>query len=145
MEIDVLKIRALAHRLLEAAETHGRRIVVAADPTGMGRLGYCLDGGAWMTPGEAAAALGIEAFPKAKPRKLTARQTEKLIAHEVERIYGSHCRGQIRVLDMPKVFAAGSQAFWAAARAQASFDVEAARPVALAAMVAAFEELRCRE
>jgi hypothetical protein len=84
-----------------------------------------------------------------KPRKLTVRQTEKLIAHEVERLYGQHCRGQINVRDLTKVFAAGTSAMWAAARQQSAqgtvpFDIEAARTSAAAAMIETFEQVRVK-
>lgn len=51
--------KALPTLLREAAAAQGKTIASAPDPTPHGRLGFRIDGGEWMTPGEAAKALGV--------------------------------------------------------------------------------------
>lgn len=51
--------KSLPTLLREAAAASGRTLEVASDPTPLGRLGYRIDGGDWMTPGETATALGV--------------------------------------------------------------------------------------
>jgi hypothetical protein len=87
-----------------------------------------------------------------KPRKLTPRQTQKMVAAYVERIYATHCTGEgklISVLDIGKVFSAGATALWTAMREQSAagvvpFDAAAAHDAVVAAMTSAFEQYRVR-
>lgn len=71
-------------------------------------------------------------------RRLTVKQQERAAEKVLARLYGAHCRGQIGVMDIGKVFDVGRAAYWAF---EATSDEREA--AARAAMVTRFAELRC--
>ena len=51
--------KSLPTLLREAAAAQGKTLEPSPDPSGLGRLGYRIDAGDWMTPGQTATALGV--------------------------------------------------------------------------------------
>lgn len=77
-----------------------------------------------------------------------ARRKQTKVEALVTRLYGQHCRGQIGVMDIGKVFDAGTKAALrcaadAAASGTVPFDVATCEDVIASAMAARFAELRC--